>query len=72
MYFPTTTILWLNVYFPTDTGGELFDEQEFLEILQAIENIIYNTNFDDVMLNGDLNYDKSRTSEFARTIRRFL
>ena len=72
LYFPTTKILWLNVYFPTDPGGEVFDEQELLEILQEIENIMDTTDFDDVLWNGDLNYDKSRTSAFARNIRRFL
>ena len=40
LHFPTTKILWLNVYFPTDPGGEIFNEEELLDLLQEIENIM--------------------------------
>ena len=72
MHFSTTRILWLNTYFPVDPGGEQFDEQELLDVLREIESIMDSTEFDDVVWNGDLNYNKSRNSGFARTVDRFL
>ena len=41
-------------------------------LLSDIESIMDTSEFDDVLWNGDLNYDPSRTSGFARTISRFL
>ena len=71
-HFSTTRILWLNTYFPTDPGGENFAEQELLDILGEIETIMDSNDFDDVVWNGDLNFDKSRNSGFTRTVDRFL
>ena len=31
-----------------------------------------NTDFDDILWNGDVNYDMSRNSGFARTVKAFL
>ena len=70
--FETSKLLWLNTYFPTDPGGEVFDEEELSELLIAIENIMDTVAFDDILWNGDLNYDPSRTSGFARAISGFL
>ena len=70
--FETTRILWLNTYFPTDPGGEQFEEEELLGLLSDIENVMDTVDFDDIVWNGDLNYDPSRTSGFVRTISRFL
>ena len=72
LHFSTTRILWLNTYFPTDPGGENFAEQELLDILGEIETIMDSNDFDDVVWNGDLNFDKSRNSGFTRTVDRFL
>ena len=43
-----------------------------MELLSEIENIMDTVDFDDIVWNGDLNYDPSRTSGFVKTISRFL
>ena len=70
--FETTSLLWLNTYFPTDPGGEVFEEEELVGLLSDIENVIDSAEFDDLFWNGDLNYDPARSSGFARTVRSFL
>ena len=70
--FERSKLLWLNTYFPTDPGGDLVEEGELSELLNAIETIMDTVDFDDILWNGDLNYDPSRTSGFASTISRFL
>ena len=70
--FESSRLLWLNTYFPTDPGGELFEEEELLGLLTDIENVIDSADFDDILWNGDLNYDPSRTSGFVRKVSRFL
>ena len=72
LHFPTTRLLWVNCYFPTDPGGENFDEEELLGVLKEIETLMDTVDFDDVLMNGDLNFDPSRSSGFARTVGRFL
>ena len=59
----------MNTYFPTDPGGTNFDEEE---LLWEIETVMDKVDFDDILWNGDLNYDKSRNSAFVNTISRFL
>ena len=70
--FPTSRLLWLNTYFPTDPGGNNFDEAELLEVLNEIETVLDKVEFDDVVWNGDLNYDPTRTTGFVTTVNRFL
>ena len=62
----------MNTYFPTDPGGANFDENELIGLLMEIEDIMDRCEFDDVLWNGDLNYDKSRNTAFVATISRFL
>ena len=38
--FPNIRILWLITYFPTDPGGELFEEDELSDLLKDIETIL--------------------------------
>ena len=70
--FETSKLLWLNTYFPTDPGGEIFEMEELSELLSAIETVMDTVDFDDILWNGDLNHDPSRTSGFARTLSGFL
>ena len=70
--FPASRVLWLNTYFPTDPGLANFDEEELLELLGEIENLMDKTDFDDILWNGDLNFDKSRNTAFVNTMTRFL
>ena len=72
LHFPNSRLLWLNTYFPTDPGGANFDENELIGLLMEIENIMDRSEFDDVLWNGDLNYDKSRNTGFVTTVSRFL
>ena len=60
----------MNTY--TDTGGDNFDEEELVGVLNEIETILDNVDFDDILWNGDLNYDPSRSSGFVNMISRFL
>ena len=70
--FSSTRLLWLNSYFPTDPQCKNFDDSELLEVLAEIECIMDKAQFDDVLWQGDLNWDMSRTSEFSVIMRRFL
>ena len=53
---------------PTDPGGERFDEEELLELLGEIAAVMGKADFDDILWNGDLNYDKSRNTAFSRCV----
>ena len=70
--FPKVRILWINSYFPNDPLTETFDDSDLLEVLSEIESIIDKTIFDDIVWNGDLNFDPSRRSGFCRMVKRFL
>ena len=72
LHFQTTRLLWINTYFPTDPGSVKFDDNELLELLIEIEDIMDRSHFDDVLWNGDLNYNKSRNTSFVVTLSRFL
>ena len=65
-------LLWLNAYFPTDPQTQNFDESEILATLATIEKIISDTQFNDILLGGDMNYDEGRNTGFCRVINEFL
>ena len=69
--FSNSRLFWLNTYFATDPGGN-FDETEVVELLAEIEDIMDRSEYDDVLWNGDMNYDKSRNTPFVLTVSRFL
>ena len=62
---PSTRILWLNTYFPTDpqNKGE-YDDHILREVLEQVESIIINNEFDDIVWGSDLNWDPSRNTFF--------
>ena len=62
----------MNAYFPTDPQTVNFDQTELLQVQTEIEGILNNSNFDDVLLGGDFNYDKRRFSTFTVSMDRFL
>ena len=70
--FSNTRLLWLNAYMPTDPQNGTFDDSELLEVLAEVEYIMDNTIFDDILWQGDLNWDMSRNSEFGLIMRRFM
>ena len=65
IHFGDYRLLWFNAYFPTDPQIANFDRTELLQVQNEIENIMDNVDFDDVLLGGDFNYDKRRTSSFT-------
>ena len=66
IHFPSTRLLWINSYLPTDPQTIQFDSDE----LEA-ENIMDNTSYDDVVWAGDLNWDKTRYSGFSERMKNF-
>lgn len=68
---PFSKLLYLNVYCPTDPGTKDFDDLELLNVLHDLENIIENSDHDDILLGGDLNWDPSRITGFADTMKRW-
>ena len=73
LHLPSTRVLWINSYLPTDpqTIGE-YDDTELRNVLVEVENIIENNNFDDIVWGSDLNWDPSRNSHFSRTMQSFV
>ena len=72
LHFGEYKLLWINSYFPTDPQTINYDETELLEVMTEIENIIDNSDFDDILLGGDFNYDKRRNSGFVIAMNEFL
>ena len=72
LHIETYRLLWINCYFPTDPKSLNYDNEELNSVLEEIENILDSNSFDDCILGGDLNYDPSRGSGFANTVRDFM
>ena len=70
--FPSGKLLWLNTYFPTDPQLLNFDDTELLETLRDIEKIMDDTDYDDVILAGDLNWYNRRNSGIYEAMRNFV
>ena len=66
--FPTSRILWINTYLPTDPQTVNFDESELIDVLNEVENIMDETHFN----NGDLNWDMGRRSGFSAVMANFV
>ena len=64
-------LMWINCYFPTDPHTLQFDDQELISVLDELENILDNNNFEDCIIGGDLNYDMKRNTGFAATVKDF-
>ena len=70
--FPTSRILWINTYFPTDPQTLAFDDSELMEVLGELTKIIENTDYTDIVWNGDINWDPRRNSGFSREVKSFV
>ena len=70
--FPTARLLWINTYLPTDPLTIDFDESELLRVLSEVESILDKTLFNDVVWNGDLNWDMKRRSGFSLMMKDFV
>ena len=69
--FPNTTLLWMNVYFPTDSQNLNSDTTELVTTLKVIENVMDNNTFDDILIQGDLNWDSRRDSGHSLIMKEF-
>ena len=72
LHMNTYKLIWFNCYFPTDPQTLQYDDSELVQVLNEIENILDNNEFDDCLIGGDLNFDPSRISGFANTVRNFM
>ena len=70
--FPSTRLLWINSYLPNDPLTIIFDDQELNDVLTEIENILDTNDFDDLLWQGDLNWEVTRTSGFSTRMKQFL
>ena len=61
----------MNVYFPTDNRALNIDTTELVEVTNAIENVMDNADFTDVIIQGDINWDNSRQSGHSMYMREF-
>ena len=68
---PTSRVLWLNTYLPTDPQLQSYDDSELLEVLEHVRAIISSAEFDDLVWGADFNWDPSRNSQFSRIIKSF-
>ena len=69
--FPNVRILWINVYLPTDPQTQDNNTEELLSVLREIENVMDIANFDDCIVQGDLNWDTTRNSAFSTVMKGF-
>ena len=49
-----------------------FNDEELTSVLNEIENILDTSSFDDCIIGGDFNFDSTRSSGYANTMRDFL
>ena len=69
---PSSTILLINSYFPTDPKTNNFNEDDLQETLQVITNVIDKNHFNSVLLLGDINCDFSRNTRFVQAVQTYL
>ena len=72
VHFGDWRLLWINVYFPTDSRIVNFDEEELLAVQAELEEVLEKGGYDGCVAGGDWNYDARRTSGFARSMASFL
>ena len=69
---PSSTILLINSYFPTDPKTNNFNDDDLQETLQVITNVIDKNEFNSVLLLGDINCDFVRNTRFVQTVQSYL
>ena len=66
LHLPAGKILWINSYLPTDPGPvAAWDETELVTSLAEVESLLANTNYDECVWAGDLNWSMQRHTRFA-------
>ena len=69
---PSSRLLWINTYLPTDPQRANYDDTELSEVLEEVEKILTGVAYTDVLWTGDLNWDMGRTTQFSRNMHRFM
>ena len=66
LHLPTSRVLWLNTYSPTDPQlvGQ-YGDNDLQELLSEIKEILASCSYDDVVWGSDLNWDFRRETYFA-------
>ena len=70
---PSSRILWLNTYLPTDpqlVGG--YDDSDLQDVLAEVDSILRNCNYTDLVWGSDLNWDMRRNTYFANIVKEFV
>ena len=70
--FTANKVLWINAYFPTDPGTVAYNSDELQSVLSEIERVMDTSEFDDVVICADMNWDMSRQTGFCLVVRQFL
>ena len=70
--FSSSRILWINTYLPTDPHTVQFDDIELNEALNEVSRIIDKSRCNDIIWNGDLNWDPNRKTGFSATMKNFV
>ena len=69
---PTSRVLWINTYLPTDPQLQHYDDGELQEVLEQVRDILSTAQFDDVVWGSDLNWDPARNTQFSRSMSAFV
>ena len=69
--FPTSRLLWINVYLPTDPQTVVFDDSELLDVFHELSNIMEVSEYTNIVVNGDLDWDPSRGTGFSNAMKHF-
>ena len=64
--------MWINCYLPNDPRTMQFDDGELSAVLDDIENVLDNNQFEDCILGGDFNYDPRSLTGFTSIINDFM
>ena len=69
---PSSRLLWINTYLPTDPQRMNYDDSELMEVLGEVETILSTVTYTDVLWTGDMNWDMKRVTQFSHTMHGFV
>ena len=69
---PSSRLLWINTYLPTDPQRMNYDDSELMEVLCEVETILSTVTYTDVLWTGDMNWDMKRVTQFSHTMHGFV
>ena len=72
IHLPTSRVLWLNTYLPTDPQLQNYDDQELQGVLLEVRNILESSQYDHIIWGSGLNWDPIRNTQFSRALEHFV